>query len=139
MSKNWDKRTAALAAEYAVAAELCRRSWLAHVLPRGWAKHDVLAINQEGRTLWIQIKSTRRSKDVFAPAGDRPSDCVFVQADDNLRFFVVPGAEVARLRDQATADYLKDYPKSKIIETIRWDQLKSWEDRWEILPEAKGA
>ncbi len=119
------------AAEYAVAAELCRRGWLAQVLPAGWAQYDLVALSQDRQQVWLQVRSTQKSKDVFAPKGPEPPDCVFVKADDDFQFFVVPGPDVASLRDKATADYLVDHPGSGIIPSIRWNQLEPWRDRWD--------
>lgn len=136
-----DKKLTQLAGEHAVASELARRGWVPMVMPENWPGFDIMAQSEDGSELYVQVK-TRYAKTSYAivPRGACPHAVVFVQVwDDNPTFFLVPGAEVERMRDERFEENLLHRPNASPnqadhpIMKLRWTDLEPYRGRWDLV------
>lgn len=141
------KSSTAIAGEYFVAAELAKMGHIALITLKNTERVDILASNTDGtRSVSIQVK-TRRGHARGWPLNEKNENIsspdlfyVFVTLRgerERPEYFIVPSKIVAKAITKSHADWLarpgrggqahKDNPMR------RFDDYKSYEEKWEIL------
>lgn len=147
--------------EYLVAAELCRRGFIATTFTGNVPHYDIIASNATGKHQAIQVKAIRGgawqfdsrafvdirlagTKQVIGRATDAPYPdlvCVFVRlrgqgADE---FYILTWRDLQQVAIEAHRRYLDDHggvrPKKfdSFHMAIRPEMLKEYRDRWDVL------
>ena len=147
--------------EYLVAAELCRRGFIATTFTGNVPHYDIIASNATGKHQAIQVKAIRGgawqfdsrafvdirlagTKQVIGRATDAPYPdlvCVFVRlrgqgADE---FYILTWRDLQQVAIEAHRRYLEDHggvrPKKfdSFHMAIRPEMLKEYRDRWDVL------
>ena len=147
--------------EYLVAAELCRQGFIATTFTGNVPHYDIIASNEEGRHMAVQVKATRRSSwqlniGRFAKISFRgkrqivgvPVDapivkliCVFVVLKDDRRdrFFIFDWLDLQKILIEKHRAWLKKHggirprtPES-LHTAIHTRHLDKYEDNWKLI------
>ena len=150
------------AGEYLVASELSRRGMIATTFTGNVPHYDIIASNEEGRHLSIQVKTISGSAWQFARIDNyveirfedraqivgkiHPSPVenliyVFVKLAEygSDRFFICTWSELCNVLSQHHSDYLANHGGER---PKRWDSLHAaisvthishFEDRWDLI------
>ncbi len=152
--------------EYLVAAELCRRGLIATTFTGNVPHYDIIASNEAGKHLAIQVKAIRSGswqlnlsrfvrirlrgkRQMVGPLVEQPvHDLVFVfvmlkdyGAD---RFFILDWKDLQRLVVDGHRSYLKKHggirPKKpeSLHTAVSRSQLDGYEDNWELIERRLG-
>lgn len=151
-----EKQLLALAGEFGVASELCRRGMQAAVTYGNSKKADVLAFGSEHNTcVRLEVKTTRRKRWPIGTAV-RKSDAVgenvfwvFVLLPRNdsenaaPRYFVLTWSDVRELDKQLSDEYEEKYRKKHGKEfagdgvpTLTLSHVEAHEGKWETIKQA---
>lgn len=147
--------------EYLVAAELCRRGFIATTFTGNVPHYDVIASNATGKHQAVQVKAIRGgawqfdsrafvdirldgTKQVIGRATDAPYPdlvCVFVRLRGQGvdEFYILTWRDLQQVAIEAHRRYLDDHggvrPKKfdSFHMAIRPEMLKEYRDRWDVL------
>jgi hypothetical protein len=127
-----DGQITGLAGEFFVAAELLKRKLQVSVTFGNAKSIDLFALNENGRTYTVQVKSVRTRNYFPIPrAAINPAQVyVFVilnQPGQSVDYFIAWGAQL--LEDPLTSRFLHD-PK---VPGIRYKDLESFRDQWSVF------
>ena len=137
----------AVAGEYFVAAELCRRGYIALITLRNTENADILASNAgTTKSVKIQVK-TRRGKAHNWPLNRKAERIslpdlfyVFVTLrgeQERPEYFIVPSAEVARTVKEGHAAWLKKPGRKgqphRDTPIRQFTAYESYRERWDLL------
>ncbi len=138
-----DKILTALAGEYYVAAELCRRGYMASLTLKNYPKVDIFALDPATqRQTAIQVKTVRQVKGLlfFVPkdAGDFNGFFAFVVLPPvgGYETYLLPGQDVARLAKEAGDKFMNshsDLDRAKQPLMVGLEQLAPFREKWEII------
>jgi hypothetical protein len=148
--------------EYLVAAELSRRGLIATTFTGNVPHYDIIASDERGRHVPVQVKTIRAGTWQFADVSQfcelsfedhrqiigkakrcpvRRLICVFVKLGDgdSDRFFVIPWANV---RDKVLRSHRKYLNRHDGVRPKKWSsthvsisvgQISAFENRWDII------
>ena len=145
--KQQAKILTSLAGEYYVAAELCRRGYLASLTLKNYPKVDIFALNPvTHEPVAVQVKTIRRYKDrwlFFVPSDAAEYRGVFVfviVGNDHMPYeaFVLTGLEVSARAEKARKEYVAKEHKRPLVEKdqplmLGLPELDDRRDRWDII------
>ena len=143
-----EKILTSMAGEYFVAAELCRRGYVASLTLKNYPKVDIFALNPETQQpVAIQVKTVRRTRDphFFVPrdAIDFKGAFVFVVVDkppDSYRAYVLPGPKVFEVATLSRERFIHGHPGANpdiLPFMLAESDLAGYQDNWEhVLTDA---
>lgn len=161
MATGRDNQLTKQVGEYLVAAEVCRRGFIATTFTGNVPDYDIIALNASGKHLAIQVKAIKGGawqfdsrafaeirlegkkqvvgRPVEAPYPDLV--CVFVrlrgQGDDE--FYILPWTQLQKIAVDGHRRYLESHggirPRKhdSFHMAIRPEMLKEHRDRWDVL------
>ena len=118
-----DRNTLSLAAEYAVASELCRRGIYAQLMFGNLKRTDLLVLTEDGNVARVEVKA--KQKDNWPGCkgiGDQNSVIVFVdmqdkEAHDQPDFYILSYRNWKNLLRKKKRDYEESHPgKTMLVE-----------------------
>ncbi len=142
--------------EYLATAELGRRGWIATTFTGSLPGFDILAVNQDGQTLEVQVKAIRSNSwqlnagqflkveiengiqvvRGLQPLKSKGRLCIFIaiKGQGQDEFYVFPWAELQNILRE---DY-KDGPRPRNPETLHYalypKRIAHFKDNWEVPP-----
>ena len=136
------KTLTAMAGEFYVAAELCRRGYVAGLTMKNFPKVDIFALNPAtGRQVAIQVKTTGANKNpsFFVPQDPGGPEMVFVfvtLSAAGYEAYVLRANEVRALSRQARTDYLQKPHKKPLREEdqplmLGLSEIAAFQGRWD--------
>lgn len=142
-----DKILTALTGEYFVAAELCRRGYVASLTLKNYPKVDIFALDPKTQAATpVQVKAVRRSKGwlAFVPgdAADYAGAFVFVVIGDDARpyeVFILTGAEVSERSRRSRQRYAALPRRGKAVREedqplmLGESDMENRRDRWDLI------
>jgi len=155
-----EKTLLGLSGEFLVAAKLCLMGYVANLTLKNYPGVDVFVHNpRSGKTVSIQVKTALEGgkypfivanasyEDLARTLEEKiriPHVLVYIPQDRSLkrvRFFVVPPEDVKRIAINTFEEYWKRArlagrkldPKAKHVIALPLEELKSYEDRWDLL------
>ena len=118
-----EKVLTALAGEYYVAAELCRRGYMASLTLKNYPKVDVFALDRDGKkSVPIQVKTTRwlanpKQLGFYLPKDEASYAAAFAlvivappKAPAAYETYIVPGKELLSVVNEGYQQYLGTHP-----------------------------
>ena len=132
IKKRVDGQMTGLAGEFFVAAELLKRKLQVSVTFGNAKSIDLFALNENGRTYTVQVKSVRTKNYFPIPRAAINPDQVYVfvilnQPGQPVDYFIALGKQL--LEDEFTNRFLDD-PK---VPGIRYKDLESFRDQWSVF------
>lgn len=143
----YEKSLIGVTGEYYVAAELCRRGYLALLTPRNYPTTDIIVHNPKTNCqITIQVKTTfieSRAKkwsymlpnEVLTHAEFFIFVAVLKTDEPKYRIYILPRERIAEISTQLHENYLKTHPNVRREQpyTMESEELKPYEDNWKIL------
>ena len=130
--KRVDGQKTGLAGEFFVAAELLKRKLQVSVTFGNAKSIDLFALNENGRTCTVQVKSVRTRNFFLIPRAAVNPDQVYVfvilnQPGQTVDYFIAWGKQL--LKNELTNRFL-DAPKGP---GIRYQDLEPFRDQWSVF------
>lgn len=130
--KRVDGQITGLAGEFFVAAELLKRNLQVSVTFGNAKSIDLLAVNENGFTYKVQVKSVRVRNFFLIPRAAIKPDQVYVfvilnQPGQPVDYFIASGSQ---LLDNELTNRFLDVPKGP---GIRYKDLESFRDQWSVF------
>lgn len=147
--------------EYLVAAELCRRDWIATTFSGNVPAYDIVASNEKGKSVLIQVKTIksnswqlniqafaefviRNKKQIFKklkPTPTRNLICVFVQLspDGRDKFYIFSWTRLQSLLVSGYRKYLAEHGgrRPKKFDSFHCaldpSKIQHYKDNWELI------
>ena len=135
-----DKTITALAGEFLVAGQLCLRGYVASLTLKNYPGVDIFCFDPKTQQqVTVQVK-TKRGGDLYYVPEDvdhwvNPFVFVYIASDEDVRYYIVPARDVARMSAKQRTHYLETHPNVKKDQPrmISVKALEPFRNRWDLL------
>jgi hypothetical protein len=130
--KRVDGQITGLAGEFFVAAELLKRNLQVSITFGNAKSVDLFALNENGRTYTVQVKSLRSKNFFLISRASIKSEQVYVfvilnQPGQPVDYFIVPGKHLLK------SEVMKRYLDDAKMPGIAYKDLEPFRDQWSVF------